>query len=55
MNKEKVLGIVRHILTFAGGFVVAKGLVEGQQIEEIVGAVVTIIGAAWSVLSKKSV
>jgi hypothetical protein len=53
MNKEKVLGIVRHILTFAGGYVVAKGLVDGQQIEEIVGAVVTIIGAAWSVLSKK--
>jgi hypothetical protein len=53
MNKEKVLGIVRHILTFAGGYVVAKGLFNGEQIEEIVGAVVTIIGAAWSVLSKK--
>ena len=25
MSKEKVLGIVRHILTFAGGIIVAKG------------------------------
>jgi len=26
MNKEQVLGLVRHILTFVGGILVAKGL-----------------------------
>lgn len=55
MNKEKVLGIVRHILTFAGGYVVAKGLADSTMIEEVVGAIITIVGAIWSVSSKKSV
>ena len=55
MNKEKVLGIVRHILTFAGGFAVAKGIVDAEYSEEIIGAVVTIVGAIWSIKSKKSV
>jgi len=28
MNKEKILGIVRHILTFGGGYAVAKGYLD---------------------------
>ena len=53
MKKDQVLGIIRHILTFAGGFVVAKGLADAALIEEATGAIVTIIGAIWSISSKK--
>jgi hypothetical protein len=55
MKDEKILGLMRHILTFAGGFIVAKGLADAAIIEEVIGAFVTIIGAIWSIKSKKSV
>lgn len=51
--KDQVLGLVRHALTFVGGIIIAKGLVEGVLVEEILGAVMTLIGAGWSIASKK--
>jgi hypothetical protein len=53
MNKEKVLGILRHTLTFVGGILVAKGLVDETVISEVVGALITVIGGVWSVLIKR--
>lgn len=51
--KDKILGIVRHALTFAGGYIVAKGLVDQAQFAEIAGAAMTLIGSIWSIASKK--
>jgi len=51
--KEQILGLIRHILTFAGGLVVAKGLIDQTQEMELIGAVIAIIGSIWSVVSKK--
>lgn len=51
--QEKVIGVLRHILTFAGGFVVAKGLVDESTYLELSGALLTLLGGVWSVLSKK--
>ena len=53
MNKEKVLGLLRHTLTFVGGVLVAKGIVDETMLAEVVGAFVTIVGGVWSVLVKK--
>ena len=53
MNKEKVLGILRHTLTFVGGILVAKGIVDETVISEVVGALITVIGGVWSVLIKR--
>lgn len=53
MNKEVVLGLVRHLLTFGGGLLVTKGAVDAGTVEIIVGSVVTLVGAVWSVLQKK--
>ena len=53
MNKEQVLGILRHALTFVGGILVAKGLVDESTFVELSGAVITLVGGVWSVLSKK--
>ncbi len=52
MNKEKILGIVRHVLTFVGGVVVAKGLATEAMSMEIIGATMTLIGGIWSIISK---
>lgn len=51
--KEQTLGLIRHALTFVGGIIVAKGLVGDAMFQEILGGVMTFIGAVWSVASKK--
>lgn len=51
--KDQVLGLIRHALTFVGGVIVAKGLVDEVLFQEILGGVMTLVGAVWSVASKK--
>lgn len=41
--------LIRHLLTAAGGFLVAKGLASTEQLTELVGAVVSIVGIGWSI------
>jgi len=53
MNKEKFLGIVRHSLTFIGGILVMKGLVDEAVVTEIIGGTITLAGTIWSVFNKK--
>jgi hypothetical protein len=53
LTKEQVLGIVRHTLTFVGGIVVMKGLVDETVVTEIIGGVMTLVGTIWSVINKK--
>jgi hypothetical protein len=53
MNKEKVLGIVRHTLTFIGGLLIMKGLVDESMANEIIGGIITLAGTIWSVVDKK--
>lgn len=52
MKKEQVLGIIRHVLTFAGGILVAKGLASEALSQELVGATITLIGGIWSIIEK---
>lgn len=52
MTKEQVLGIVRHVLTFVGGVLVAKGLATDVMSNELIGAAMTLVGGVWSVISK---
>jgi hypothetical protein len=53
LSREQVLGIVRHALTFVGGIFVMKGLVDETTVTEIIGGVMTLAGAVWSVIDKK--
>ena len=48
-----ISSLLRHGLSALGGFLVAKGLASADQIAEIAGAAVTIIGAAWSIWKNK--
>jgi hypothetical protein len=52
MTKEQVLGIVRHVLTFVGGVLVAKGLATDVMSNELIGAAMTLVGGVWSIISK---
>jgi len=53
MSKEQVLGILRHTLTFVGGLLVMKGIIDTETLAELSGAVMTLVGGVWSVVSKK--
>jgi hypothetical protein len=53
LSREQVLGIVRHALTFVGGFVVMKGYTDDATVTQIIGGVMTLVGAVWSVIDKK--
>lgn len=52
LTKEQVLGIVRHTMTFVGGILIAKGLIDEGVVTEITGAVLTLVGSIWSVVEK---
>jgi hypothetical protein len=49
-----VSSLIRHGLSALGGFLVAKGLASADQVAEIAGATVTLIGAAWSIWKNKT-
>lgn len=47
--KKVIGGVVRHVLTFGGGYAVAKGWLDEASLELIIGAVMAVIGMIWSV------
>lgn len=52
LTREQVLGIIRHTLTFVGGILVTKGLIDETAVTEIIGGIVTLTGTIWSVIAK---
>ena len=52
MNAEVLGGIVRHILTGIGGYFVATGMIDAGTMDIAVGAIVALVGVAWSVWTK---
>jgi hypothetical protein len=52
LTKEQILGIARHALTFIGGILVMRGIVDETIVTEIVGGVMTLTGAVWSIVAK---
>ena len=52
LTKEQVLGIIRHTLTFVGGILIMKGIIDEGTVQEIIGGVITLTGTIWSVVYK---
>jgi hypothetical protein len=52
MTRENVLAIIRHLLTSAGGALVANGMLTATQLQDGVGAVIVLIGIGWSLFNK---
>ena len=42
------MGIARHLVTTLGGYLVANGLVSDDQSQQLVGALVTVLGIGLS-------
>lgn len=52
MKKEQVLGVIRHTLTFVGGILLAKGLVDQSLLTDMIASIMVLVGGVWSVVSK---
>lgn len=50
MRKATVLALIRHIITFAGGFLIAKGLAAEELISELAGGVTATVGVVWEII-----
>jgi hypothetical protein len=53
MKKIQILALIRHILTFVGGILIMKGVLDETTFTEISGGLLTLIGGTWSVLEKR--
>lgn len=49
MNKEKWLGIARHVLGFVGAYAVSRGWADDSTIAEIIGGLIALGSVVWSV------
>lgn len=52
MNKEQVIGIIRHSLTFIGGLLIMKGIIDESTSNEVIGGIITLVGTIWSIVEK---
>lgn len=48
-----ILGLIRHTLTFIGGILIMKGIVDETTFTQISGSLITLIGGVWSITDKK--
>jgi hypothetical protein len=53
MNQDQKLGVIRHVLTFVGGILLTKGLVDESLMTDLVASIMVIIGGVWSITSKR--
>jgi hypothetical protein len=53
MQNNPFLGVLRHLLTFGGGYLVSNGSVSASQLEAGIGAIITLGGVLWSIYEKR--
>jgi len=54
MTSDQVWGVVRAVLAAGGGYLVAKGTISSDTLNQVLGALGTIFVAGWSVLAKRT-
>lgn len=54
MTKDQALGMLRHLLTFGAGLLIAKGKIDNETANTIVGGIIAAAGAGWSFHKNKS-
>ena len=52
LMKSAVIALLRHLLTFIGGTLVAKGILDATALTELIGAIISILSVTWMAVSK---
>jgi len=50
--KAAVIALLRHLLTFIGGTLVAKGIIDAEVLQEVIGSILTLLSVGWMALDK---
>ena len=53
ISSRVIVGILRHVLTAAGGGLIGNGLLTGDDLNAAVGAIATLVGIVLSVIEKQ--
>lgn len=53
MNREQKNGLIRHTLTFVGGLLLYNGVLNENEVQEGISAIITLIGLFWSIVEKR--
>ena len=52
LMKAATLALLRHLLTFIGGALVAKGFIDTESLQEVIGAILTLLSIGWMTVDK---
>ena len=52
LMKAATLALLRHLLTFIGGALVAKGFIDTESLQELIGAIITLLSIGWMTVDK---
>lgn len=55
IDRVTIMSVARHLLTFFGGLLVASGIFDAGTVEQLSGALLTILGVFWSLFDKAQV
>ena len=53
VEMDMIMGVLRAILAAVGGWMINKGYADSALIEGAIGAILTLVTAIWSIISKK--
>jgi hypothetical protein len=51
--KDLITSLVRHGLTFGGGFLIAQGLVTADESNSLIAAAVSVVAIVWSIFERR--
>ena len=52
LMQSAIIALLRHLLTFIGGTLVAKGLLDATALQEIIGALITLLSVGCMAVEK---
>jgi positive regulator of sigma E activity len=55
LMQSAIIALLRHLLTFIGGTLVAKGVIDTATLTEIIGAIITLLSVGWMAVEKVKV
>ncbi len=53
MNRDQVLGIARHVLTFVSGLAIGQGWMDESMSGEVMAVGLGLVGLVWSFVDKR--
>jgi hypothetical protein len=48
IKPDMLISMLRHVLTFIGGIIVARGWIDAEIASQMVGAIITLVGLLFS-------